>query len=62
MYDPGAGAKLSADVCLRAGFETDTFLEGPAIVTEGETTMIVPAGFTAVMCADGCIDLRRAEA
>ena len=60
MYDPTAGVKRSADVCLRDGFEADTYLEGPAIITERETTIIVPAGFTAVMCADGCIDMRRA--
>ncbi len=35
-------------------------LHGPAAITEDETTIILPAGFTATGRADGCIDIRRA--
>jgi N-methylhydantoinase A len=36
-----------------------TTVQGPAAITEDETTIIVPAGFTATGRADGCIDIRR---
>ena len=35
------------------------FVAGPAAITEAETTIIVPTGFTAVAQPDGCIDVSR---
>ena len=32
---------------------------GPAIVTEAETTIIIPAGYAATGRADGCIDVEK---
>ena len=32
---------------------------GPLAVTEAETTVIVPRGFTVTGRADGCLDVRR---
>ncbi len=59
LYDPGSGRHADAALIRRERFETGHSLAGPAVVTERETTVIVPAGFTATMQPDGCIDLRR---
>ncbi len=62
LYDAGTGEHRDAALIPRDAFATGQSLAGPAIVTERETTVIVPPGFTAVMQPDGCIDLRRADA
>ena len=59
LYDAGDAMQIPAATIRRDAFGTDQTLPGPAIVTERETTIIVPKGFTAAMRADGCIDLRR---
>ena len=61
LYDAGAAGLQSAGVLHRDGFASGNRLIGPAIVTERETTIIVPDGFVATMHADGCIELRRAR-
>jgi N-methylhydantoinase A len=33
--------------------------QGPAVITESETTVIVPSGFAAMMHADGTIEVTR---
>jgi N-methylhydantoinase A len=62
LYDASSGRHAEAALIRRAGFGTGQSLAGPAVVTERETTVIVPPGFTATMQPDGCIDLRRDEA
>ena len=59
LYDAGDAIQVPAATIRRDAFGTDQTLPGPAIITERETTIIVPKGFTAAMRADGCIDLRR---
>lgn len=59
LYDGGAGARCKAPVWQRDRFVPDTSVDGPGVITERETTIIVPAGFTATARADGCIELRR---
>jgi len=48
-----------AAVVRREDLKDGTEVTGPAIVTERETTVILPAGFTATGRADGTIDIRR---
>ncbi|NKB29335.1 MAG: hydantoinase/oxoprolinase family protein [Rhodobacteraceae bacterium] len=43
----------------RSDMPPDTRLAGPAVITEDETTIIVPTGFTAVTQSDGSIDISR---
>ena len=62
LYDPASAGHRDAALIRRDAFATAQSIAGPAIVTERETTVIVPAGFTAVMQPDGCIDLRLQDA
>ena len=59
LFSPTLGHPEAARVADRAQMKDGATLPGPAIITESETTIIVPAGFTAVGRADGCIDIRR---
>jgi N-methylhydantoinase A len=59
LYDTASARHAEAAMIRRASFRTGQSLAGPAVVTERETTVIVPPGFTATMQPDGCIDLRR---
>lgn len=59
LYDPQTQGHADAALIRRDAFAEGQTLAGPAIVTERETTVIVPPGFIAVMQPDGCIDLRR---
>jgi N-methylhydantoinase A len=62
LYDASSGQHAEAALIRREAFGTGQSLSGPAVVTERETTVIVPPGFAAVMQPDGCIDLRREDA
>ncbi len=59
LYDAASGRHLDAALIRREALRSGQSLAGPAVVTERETTVIVPPGFTATMQPDGCIDLRR---
>ena len=62
LYDAASAGQLEAALIRRDVFGAGQSLEGPAVVTERETTVIVPPGFSAVMQPDGCIDIRRRDA
>lgn len=53
------GAMAPAAVVNRADLTDGATVTGPGIITERETTVILPAGFTATGRADGTIDIRR---
>ena len=59
LYNADAAARQAAGAVRREDFARDMTLVGPAVVTERETTIIVPDGFAATMRADGCVELRR---
>ncbi|MEM9059224.1 MAG: hydantoinase/oxoprolinase family protein [Pseudomonadota bacterium] len=59
LYLAREGQHRPAGVLHRDDFDIGTSLTGPSIVTERETTIIVPHGFAATARADGCIDLNR---
>ena len=59
LFSPTLGEMVTAATTDRAALTDGRTIQGPAIITESETTIIVPAGFTAIGRADGCIDIRR---
>ena len=59
LYDPAAERHEDCALIRRETFKAGQSLAGPAVVTERETTVIVPSGFAAIMQPDGCIDIRR---
>ncbi len=61
IFDAVLGKTTDASILQRDRFTEGTSLNGPAIITERETTIIVSRGFSAVMRADGCIDITRTE-
>ncbi len=57
LFDAALGESVDASVVLRDVLETGHVLKGPAIVTEDETTIIVPNSRQAMRQSDGCIDI-----
>ncbi len=57
VFDAGKGAFLEADIIDRDHMESGTCTQGPAAITEAETTIIVPASRMAIRQPDGCIDV-----
>lgn len=58
LFDPALSAFVTADVVLRDDMNVGAMTQGPAVITEDETTIIVPSSRFAVRQPDGCIDLR----
>ena len=58
MFDPGLGKLTLAATAKRADFSPGDMIEGPAIVTEDETTVIVPTSRVLIAQADGCLDMQ----
>ncbi|MDN5786987.1 hydantoinase/oxoprolinase family protein [Pseudorhodobacter sp.] len=61
MFDPAKGSFLSAQVVLRSSLAPGDGVSGPAVITEDETTIIVPSSRRAICQPDGCIDLTVAQ-
>ncbi|MFQ5565950.1 MAG: hydantoinase/oxoprolinase family protein, partial [Paracoccaceae bacterium] len=59
LFDPGLGEVIEAGVVARDALAPGGWLAGPAMVTERETTVVIPAGFTATMRADGTVEVVR---
>ncbi len=59
LFDAGLGAQTQANVYNRADFTPGDHINGPAMITEDETTIVVPSSRVAAALADGCIDMRR---
>jgi N-methylhydantoinase A len=58
VFDPALADFVAADVVLRATMTDGLRVDGPAVITEDETSIIVPSSRTAQRQPDGCIDLR----
>ena len=58
LFDPALAAFTEATVILRDAMAVGATVSGPSIITEDETTIIVPTSRIAVRQPDGCIDLR----
>ncbi len=59
MFDAGRGQTVKANVMQRSQMKPGQTLRGPAIITEDETTIIVPSTRVAVAQGDGTIDMTR---
>ncbi|MEP3198199.1 MAG: hydantoinase/oxoprolinase family protein [Lentilitoribacter sp.] len=57
IFDPAIGAQVDASIVLRENMNSGAIVEGPAAITEDETTIIVPSSRKAIRQPDGCIDL-----
>ena len=62
IFDPVAAAWTEAGVIGRAFLTPGASLDGPAAISEDETTIIVPSGRRAVCLADGCIAVEKGGA
>ena len=57
LFDPALADFVEATVVLRDDMTPGTTAAGPSIITEDETTIIVPTSRTAIRQPDGCIDI-----
>ncbi|MDF3415512.1 hydantoinase/oxoprolinase family protein [Sulfitobacter sp. M57] len=57
MYDPALAGFQDSAVVLRDGMSEGAEAQGPAIITEDETTIIIPTSRKAIRQPDGCIDV-----
>ena len=57
LFDPAMSAFVTAAVAARAEMKAGTRLSGPALITEEETTIIIPSSRDAVAYPDGTIDM-----
>ncbi|MEM7268341.1 MAG: hydantoinase/oxoprolinase family protein [Pseudomonadota bacterium] len=57
LFEPAKGAAVEAAEHNRADAMTGAWADGPAVITEDETTIVVPASRRALALADGCIDI-----
>ena len=60
-FDAGRRETLDAAEIARADMVPGDAVDGPAVITEDETTTIVTAAFRAVMQADGALLIERKE-
>jgi N-methylhydantoinase A len=59
LFDPALGENVEAGIVMREAMETGAMVQGPAAITEDETTIILPSSRYAVAQPDGCIDIRK---
>jgi N-methylhydantoinase A len=59
VFDAALGQQQEAAVVLREAIKPGESVEGPAVITEDETTIILPSSRRAQLQADGCIDVTR---
>jgi len=57
LFDPVLGQYTDASIVMREAMEVGDFVLGPAIISEDETTIIVPSSRVATMQVDGCVEL-----
>jgi len=57
IFDPMLGQSVDAAIVLRDDMNTGQTVQGPAAITEDETTIILPSSRRAIRQADGCIDI-----
>ena len=61
LFDAARGRPGPAGVFARAALAEGDRIAGPAVITEDETTIIIPASRAARALADGCIDITATE-
>ncbi|WP_224824136.1 hydantoinase/oxoprolinase family protein [Cognatishimia sp. MH4019] len=60
LFDPAMGAAADAQVVDRAAMAVGQTVQGPAVITEDETTIVLPQSRYAMAQPDGTIDIREA--
>ena len=59
LFDPASGEVLTAAEIEREAMTPGMRADGPAVITEAETTVVVPRQFDIIAQTDGCLDLNR---
>jgi N-methylhydantoinase A len=59
LFDPAQAVLVEAGVVARETLTPGNRITGPAVITESETTVVIPAGFIAAMRGDGTIEVVR---
>ena len=57
LFDAAQGDSLQAAICPRAALSPGASIDGPAVITEDETTIVLPASRRALALSDGCVDM-----
>jgi len=57
LFDPALGNEVDASIILRDTMQSGQTVQGPAAITEDETTIIIPSSRSAMRQPDGCIDV-----
>jgi len=57
IFDPALGESVESAIVQRNTLNAGDSVQGPAAVTEDETTIILPSSRLAVRQSDGCIDI-----
>ncbi len=57
LYDSTRNRRSEADVFARESLNVGQTLSGPAVITEDETSIILPSSRRAIKQTDGCIDV-----
>lgn len=57
LFDPALGAFTEAQIVARGDMQVGQIGDGPAVIVEDETTIIVPSSRSAIRAGDGCIDV-----
>ncbi|MFK8083038.1 MAG: hydantoinase/oxoprolinase family protein [Granulosicoccus sp.] len=57
VFDPRLGHSVSSAIVNRIDMSTGDTVKGPAVITEDETTIILPSSRWAIRQPDGCIDV-----
>ncbi|MGI9395609.1 MAG: hydantoinase/oxoprolinase family protein [Boseongicola sp.] len=57
LFDAGLGTNVDADEYAREDMTVGSTVPGPAVVTETETTVVVPTSRAISACADGTLDI-----
>jgi N-methylhydantoinase A len=58
VFDAGLGRRVEAGAHHRTALAAGSQISGPGVITEDETTIILPASRNAIALNDGCIELR----
>jgi N-methylhydantoinase A len=61
LVDPSTGSSVEARVHARTHLPAGATVQGPAIITEAETSTLVPAGFTATLNGAGQVVIERSS-
>jgi N-methylhydantoinase A len=58
VFDAALGKPVPSGITHRGALNTGDIVQGPAVITEDETTIILPSSCRAIRQSDGCIDIQ----